>query len=66
MDADAGTVGHFVDERQEFLEARRVGFLQGVRAGRDEKIGVLEGVVSVVGVVEGKCDVAVDGEAFAS
>lgn len=65
MDADAGAVRDFVDERQEFLESRRVGFLQGVRASRYEEIGVFEGRVGVVGVLERQGDGAVDGVAFA-
>ena len=43
MDADAFPVGHLVDEGQEFFEFRRVGLDQGVGAGRDEVVCVLEG-----------------------
>ena len=62
--ADAGAIRYFVDERQEFLESRRVGFLERIGACRDEEIGVLEGVVGVVGVLERQGDGAVDGFAM--
>ena len=44
MDTDAFAVGYFVDERQVFFEARRPGAAEGIGAGRDGVIGVLEGV----------------------
>ena len=74
VDTDAGAVRHFVDEWQEFLEARRVGFLQGIGACRDEEIGVLEGWINIaigrwllaVSLFEGERYGAVDGFSIAA
>ena len=44
MDTDAFTVGDVEYLGQVFLELRRPGEVEGVRSGRDDEIGVLEGL----------------------
>lgn len=44
VDSYALAFGHLIDERQEFLELKRVRTFEGVRTSGDDKIGVLEGL----------------------
>lgn len=56
MDADAGAVGHLIDEGQEFLELIRVGASKGVRTCGYDIQRVLEGVdgeIFFLAVVDG-------------
>ena len=43
MDADADSVGYFVNEGQDLFELVGVGSFEGIGAGGDEVVRVLEG-----------------------
>ena len=64
MDADAGAVGDVEDFGEELIELGREGFVEGVRAFRDEEIPVFEGLDGDVAVIHGYRHRAGDGLAI--
>jgi len=61
MDPDAFPIGYVVDERHEFLEARRVGQQERIDTGGDDEIRVFEGVVRLRAGLERNLNGAGDG-----